>query len=406
MKRQKIWLALLLSLSIGCGNGQHTDGEQQAENLTQTETQKQEGNVTEAPKRSEIIIQNSSTEQRPTPTPNPEAELDELVLVYDGLEYEDVKDITIGEDGTLYALCITERIQSYDKSKTVNIKKQEQCIYAFDRNGKIMWRAETLFPAIKLVEDVQVDSALMLLEAGGDGCLYMVVPGLDKIPVLYQLNLETWEWKELYRFARFSEINNLVFMGERMYVHGLLVKPSEKELVQNPEYVEQYQHRYEGQTIGYMDMENLDAGVTLLPIDVPGDMIKLDEDTLGIYQTGDEAWRFWKYTPAQELWEKTDIGVSYYRSMPEESKEKSPWCECFSGYGDGCIYRKNMFNICYETEDGTEQILFTSGSSLQYLQSDGTFLYYYTMGNIHKIQRMEISKLFESRTSNPTSSNK
>ena len=402
VKRYKIWLALLLSLAMGCGSVQNADGEKQTENLTQTETQKQGESVTQAPKRSEITIQNSSTGQKPTPTPNPEDELNELVLVYDGLEYENVKDITIGEDGTLYALCITESIQSYEENRTVNIKKQEQWIYAFDKNGKIMWRAETFFPAIPLVKKVQVDSVVkhiemgrVLLQAGGDGCLYMVVPGLAGIPVLYQLNLETWEWQELYRFARFSEINNLVFMGDRMYVHGLLANPSEKELVQNPEYVEQYQHRYEGQTIGYMDMENLDAGVTLLPIDVPGDMIKLDEDTLGIYQTGDEAWRFWKYTPAQELWEKTDIGVSYYRSMPEESEEKSPWCEYFSGYGAGCIYRKNIFHICYETEDGTEQILFTSADSPQYLQSDGTFLYYYTEGNIHKIQRMEISKLLE-----------
>ena len=42
MKRHKIWLALLLSLAVGCGNSENADGEQQAENLTQTETQKQE----------------------------------------------------------------------------------------------------------------------------------------------------------------------------------------------------------------------------------------------------------------------------------------------------------------------------------------------------------------------------
>ena len=268
-----------------------------------------------------------------------------------------------------------------------------------------MWRAETFFPAIPLVKKVQVDSVVkhiemgrVLLQAGGDGCLYMVVPGLDGIPVLYQLNLETGEWQELYRFARFSEINNLVFMGDRMYVHGLLANPSEKELVQNPEYVEQYENHYKGQAIGYLDMKNPDAGVTLLPIDVPSEMIKLTEDTLGIYQTGDEAWRFWKYTPAQETWKKTDIAVSYYRSTWEERAEKSPWCKNFSGYADGCIYLKNVYDICYETEDGTERILFTESSYPYFLQSDGTFLYYYThVGNTKKIKRIEISKLFENQ---------
>ena len=42
MKRYKIWLVLLLSFAIGCGSSQQTDGEQKAENLMQTEAQKQE----------------------------------------------------------------------------------------------------------------------------------------------------------------------------------------------------------------------------------------------------------------------------------------------------------------------------------------------------------------------------
>ena len=185
-------------------------------------------------------------------------------------------------------------------------------------------------------------------------------------------------------------------MEDRLYVQGILKKPGEKELVQNPEYVEEYRYLYKGQAMGYLDMENIDAGVTLLPIDVPREIVKLDEDTLGIYLTGDEAWTFYKYTPAQELWEKTDIGVACYSSTLEEIDVRAPRCEEFCGYGDGCFYYKNRKFLCYETEDGTDKLSLMLPESPYYMQSDGTFLYYYThVGGTTKIQRIEISKLFE-----------
>ena len=188
-------------------------------------------------------------------------------------------------------------------------------------------------------------------------------------------------------------------MEDRLYVYGILANPKEKQLVQNLEYLEKYPHFYQGETIGCLDMENLDAGITILPIDVPKEMIKLTEDTLGIYQTGEDADYFWKYTPAQETWEKTDIAVSYHQSTEEERSEKSPWCRNFTAYEDGCIYVKEKADICYETEDGTEQILLKSDAMPHNMQSDGTFLYYYThVGDTKKIQRVKISKLFENQT--------
>ena len=338
-----------------------------------------------------------------TPAPVVEDETKTPVFVYDKFDGE-VDSLAVAEDGTIYAICRQEESVYYPQNKVVKIRKPKQLLYAFDENGACLWRVEIVLPTVmqKMVLGVRYEVKQEVVLEWADGFLYLVLPGVDKMPVLYQFSPETWEWQEIYRFEKFSEIHHLVFMEEKLYVQGILANPSEKEFVQKPEYVEQYQHLYDGQAIGYLDMGNTEAGVTLLSIDVPSDMIKLTEDTLGIYQTGDEFWSLWKYMPAKETWEKTDIGVCYYRSLPEEVSERCPTCKYFVGYEDGCIYVKNGQDICYETPDGTELSLFTSDASIQYLKSDGTFLYYYIQrGDLSEIRRLCIRELFERGTSNP-----
>ena len=387
MNRYKICLVLLFSLVlVGCGSGQNADGEKQAVSPSKAEEVE----------RTEIVIQNTSTGQKPTltPTPIPEEKKDELVFVYDefsGMVY----DMAIADDGTLYAICNFQETKNLKKDNTIILTKPKQYLYAFDENGACLWRLRMMFPTGDLL-DSYFDLDKMGMLEWSDGFLYAVLPKNYKTPVLYQFNLETWEWKELYCFETFSKINSFVFMGDRLYVYGILENPKEKPLVQNLEYLKQYPHRYNGEAIGYIDLKNRETDVTLLPIDVPKDMIKLTEDTLGIYQMGEDATYFWKYTPAEETWEQTDIAVSYYRSTLEESSEKSPLCQEFVGYEEGCIYVKNVDNICYETEDGTEMTLLRSTFEPRYFKSDGIFLYYYThTGLITKIQRIRISDLFE-----------
>ena len=377
MKKGIVFVLLLTCMLGGCGQKEMIQED--------VPTPTQETKV--------ISIIQTSDGGAPSPTPRSEERTEDLVFVYDKFD-SSIYSLDVAEDGTLYAISLQGKTTFYSQDKIVKIGKPEQWLYAFDENGECLWRMEMLLPIVNLQYHLE-DAKLTMLE-WENGFLYVVLPNLNRTPVLCRFDLETWEWQELYCFEKFSEICKLVFMEERLYVHGILAKPSEKEFVQKPEYVEQYQHRYEGQAIGYLDMGNIDAGVTLLPIDVPSDMIKLTEDTLGIYQTGDEAWRIWKYTPAKEIWEQTDIGVSYYRSTPEELAEKSPMCQNFLGYADGCIYLKNAYNICYETPDGTELTLFTSSSVINELKSDGTFLYYYirSMGG-YGIRRIRISELFE-----------
>lgn len=390
MKYNKIWLVLLLSLAIGCGNAQNTDGEQQVENLTQTENLEQK-----EPSKQDEIQEQSATEK----------------LVYTSDYLENVDEIVIDENGHLYAIGCQDLQKSHEEENgngfTV-ITYPKQWLYEFDAEGKCLSSGEMIYSS----------GEAMALE-WSEGYLYMVVPGVNQNPVLYQVdNLSTvyemhevadeWPWdtlsdydgyidwlmysegiedylkfnslnvwtlEELYRFDMFSEINRLVFMGDSLYVYGMLANPNENPLVLNLEYAENYPDIYKGQTIGYMDMKNLNAGITLLSMDgVPQDMIKFDENTLGIYLMGEDESCFWKYMPAKEKWEKTDIAVN---KDSEAAKESVSYGE-FIAYEDGCFYVKDGKVVCYNAGNGTEQEVFESDGLIKCLETDGIFLYYYS----------------------------
>ena len=63
--RHKIWLVLLLSFVLGCGNGQNGDGEKQIENVTKTEVLEQEDETkTEIQEQTEILKKQENATQR------------------------------------------------------------------------------------------------------------------------------------------------------------------------------------------------------------------------------------------------------------------------------------------------------------------------------------------------------
>ena len=303
MKKVTLLFLLLTCMLTACGQ------KEVMQEVTPTPTQE-----------SEVIPIIQTTGGAPTPTPIEEKETDKLIFDYDDFSGY-VEDITVADDGTLYAICLNEKSKSYSKGKPIRIPKPQQYLYAFDGNGECLWRVETMLPILPSA-DLSYRTTQDAIMEWLDGFLYIVLPGLQHLPVLYRFNPETLEWQELYYFETFSLINNLVFMG-------------------------------------------------------------------------DKAWSLWKYTPAQENWEKTEIAVSYYRSLAEEMLEKSPVCENFAGYEDGCFYISNLKDLCYETPDGTELLRFRV-DDISYLETDGTFLYYYYHRNEAKgIRRIRISDLVE-----------
>lgn len=382
MKRYKIWFVLLLSLAFGCGNSQNADGEKQTENVTHVETQKQE----ETQEQEEMSEQNRKGE-----------------LVYTADYVGNIDEIAVTEDGHLYVISLQEFKKFYKEGKDrLTIEQPSQWLYEFDANGKYLCVGQMILSP----------KEAFVLE-WSDDCLYMVLPELNKKPVLYQVdNLsavhkiqeeeddmagfstsDIWRLKELYCFDMFSEITRLVIMGDRLYVYGMLANPNENPLVQDLEYAENYPDTYKGQVIGYMDMKNLDAGVTLLSMDgVPQDMIKFDENTLGIYLAEEDEVCFWKYIPAKEKWEKTDIAEVKYSEKAEESVVYGE----FVAYENGCFYVKDGNVVCYKAGNGTEQELFESDGLVQCLETDGTFLYYSSKEwTTKEVRRIQISGLLK-----------
>ena len=412
--KQKFWLVLLCSFAIGCGNGQNADGETLIENTAQTETLEQEENVTqvETQKQEESVTKTDVSKDRG---------MDELVYTFEDLE--NITDIAVTDDGRLYVTCFQEMKQEYKKSKgkeLLVITQPTQWLYEFASDGACVCLGELLYSPREA----------MALEQSED-FLYVMVPGVNGVPVLYQVehlsevysdvvetykkfkemgadsntyiqefldfsDLDIWTLQELYRFDTFSEINRLVFLGDRLYVYGTLGNPDDKSLVQNVEFSEMHPNTDIRQAVGYLDMKNVEAGVTLLPVDgIPQDMIKFDENTLGIYLAGEDVASLWKYIPENETWEQTDIAAVKKSEIEEDSVSYSE----FAAYEDGCFYVKDGNVVCYKTVDGTEQELFECAGSVKVLKTDGTYLYYYSdEWATREVRRIEISELLEGST--------
>ena len=404
--KNKIWLVLLFGFAIGCGSGQKAGREQPAESLTQTEVQKQEERVTETD-----VLKDSGTDE----------------LVYSSEFLGNIVDIAVTEDGRLYAIEFQELSQSYMESngkELLIITQPKLWLYEFDSNGACVCFGGSLYSS----------GDAMTVEWAEDS-LYVVVPGVNGVPALYQVghlsevssdvvetykkiretiqetdenisnytqefqafrDLDIWTLQELYCFDIFSEITRLVFLGDRLYVYGILETLDENSLVQNIEFSEMHPNTDIRQAVGYLDMKNLEAGVTLLSMNgIPQDMIKFDENTLGIYLAGEDAASFWKYIPANEIWEQTDIAEVKYSETTEDTASYSE----LAAYEDGCFYVKDDNVVCYKTVTGTECELFESDGSVQCLKTDGTYLYYYSdEWAAREVRRIGISGVLEGRT--------
>ena len=89
-----------------------------------------------------------------------------------------------------------------------------------------------------------------LLEAG-EGALYLIAPELDCMYVLYEIDMATWQAKKLYSFYGYEYINNLVRIGDYVYVFGRLENPEQKEYEQ---YSEDTFFTYNGEVIGRLSV--------------------------------------------------------------------------------------------------------------------------------------------------------
>ena len=133
-----------------------------------------------------------------------------------------------------------------------------------------------------------------LLEAG-EGALYLIAPELDCMYVLYEIDTATWQAKKLYSFYGYAYINNLVRIGDYVYIMGSLENPEQKEYEL---YSSDTFFNYNGEVIGRLSVTAEIPELELLPIEFPKDIFSTTNNTLGVYgYTEDRGYVIMEYIP-------------------------------------------------------------------------------------------------------------
>ena len=176
-----------------------------------------------------------------------------------------------------------------------------------------------------------------LLEAV-EGALYLLVPELDCLNVLYEVDTATWQARKLYSFYEYGHIQNLVRIGDYMYVFGKLSNPEQKQYEQ---YSEEYFYTYNGEAIGRLLVTAEIPELELLPIDFPMDIFSTANNTLGVYgYTEESGYVIMEYMP--------ETG-----EVKEVIQKDGGAYSCFEQCEQGYLSRK-LTRLVYGTMDGAE----------------------------------------------------
>ena len=176
-----------------------------------------------------------------------------------------------------------------------------------------------------------------LLEAG-EGALYLLVPELDCLNVLYEVDTETWQARKLYSFSEYGYMQNLVRIGDYVYVFGRLKNPERKQYEQ---YSEDTFFTYNGEAIGRLPVNVEIPELELLPIDFPKDIFSTANNTLGVYgYTEESGYVIMEYVP--ETGEVKEV----------TQKERGVY-SCFDQCEQGYLSQK-LTRLVYGTMNGAE----------------------------------------------------
>jgi len=171
-----------------------------------------------------------------------------------------------------------------------------------------------------------------------EGALYLIVPELDCLNVLYEVDTETWQARKLYSFYGYGNIRNLVRIGDYVYVFGKLSNPERKEYEQ---YSEEYFYTYNGEAIGRLPVNVEIPELELLPIDFPKDIFATANNTLGVYgYTEESGYVIMEYVP-----ETGEVKVV--------TQKDSGVYSCFDQCEQGYLSQKST-RLVYGTMDGAE----------------------------------------------------
>ena len=216
-----------------------------------------------------------------------------------------------------------------------------------------------------------------LMEAG-EGILYLLVPEQDCFYVLYALDTATWQAKKMYSFYGYAYINNVVCIGDYVYVLGRLENPEQKEYEQ---YSEDTFFTYNGEVLGRLSVTAETPEWEALPIDFPVNIFSTANNTLGVYgYTEESGYVIMEYVPETN-------------EVKEVIQKNGDVYNCFEQCEEGYLVEKNAERLVYGTMDGTEAEVFDEEFLSSSITYNGGFMFLKNFGqDVKRIYMKSILK--------------
>ena len=192
-----------------------------------------------------------------------------------------------------------------------------------------------------------------------EGMLYLLVPELDCMYVLYEIDTTTWQARYVYSFDKYAYVDNLVRIGDYVYVMGRVSNPKSKEYEQ---YSADVFYMYNGEVISRLSVTTETPELEDLPIDFPVDIFSTANNTLGVYgYTEHSGFVIMEYVPnTGELKEIVQKNGAVYRDFEQ--------CE------EGYLFTKNA-RMHYGTMDGIEAEVVDEGLRSSNIIYNGGFMF-------------------------------
>jgi len=242
-------------------------------------------------------------------------------------ETEQVDQIAVDEEGFLYT---TEYIRT-EKSEEIQgsvLHAERVCTYDLDGN------------CVETVE-LQIGSGDANVLFYDEGKLYFIIMKASTgNPTLYEVDVVTWETKELYGYSGYKSISDAVKVDDYIYVLGRLKYSEAKEYILHPDVV---QYQYEGEAISRINIATETMKEELLKVDFPISIFRTSEG-LGIYSYTEKN-GFVIMELSQQKGTLTECCVKN-TVTPSQG-----FISCESGY---LFYNLNGGCLYYGTLDGTE----------------------------------------------------
>ena len=266
---------------------------------------------------------------------NQQQQEEEKQLYAENFYYADTENcgvITADANGLLY---------------TATYENRTQYINIYDLNGTCIGK-----------KSIGVSTGGAQLMEASEGMLYLIVPELDCMYVLYEIDTTTWQARYVYSFDKYAYVNNLVRIGDYVYIMGRLSNPEPKEYEQ---YGDTF-YVYNGEIISKLSVTTETPKPEVLPIDFPVDIFSTANNTLGVYgYTENSGFVIMEYVPETgELKEIIQKNGAVYGDFEQ--------CE------EGYLFIKNA-RMHYGTMDGIEAEVVDEGLRSSNIIYNGGFMF-------------------------------